>query len=176
MWGLLVTVASALAIALALVVWRIWPALRGRTSESDSIQSRVDKWNRYVAPLFRRHLGEELLVARANWFQSITNGHIQTLTTWALEPTVLPDVEYIALAHSPTPDAPIEIAGFISSDVLRELLVDRMQPQSMFGHTAWICLWPEDMTMSDLQGHLMAVADFRAQHGLDEDEKKGDEA
>ena len=171
MWGLFLTVASAFVIALALVLWRIWPALRGRVTDNDSIQSRVDKWNRYVAPLFRRHLGEELLVARANWFESKVDGDIKTITTWALEPTVLPDAQHVAIAHSPKPDAPIEIAGFISAEALRDLLVDKIQPQTMFGHTAWICVWPEDMTISDLDGKLMPVTHFRSQHGFDEDQE-----
>ena len=123
-----------------------------------------------MAPLFRRHLGEEILVARANIFQSSENGEAKSLATWSLAPTVIPTVDYVAVMTAKENEAPT-IAGFIQLDALRRVLPDNLQSQTLFGHTAWVCVWPEGIELNAFGTHLMASESFRAHHGLEKVDK-----
>ncbi|MEE2787152.1 MAG: hypothetical protein VX589_07410 [Myxococcota bacterium] len=170
MSSLFLTLLSAFGLSMALVLWRVWPALRGRLRDTDSVSTRVAKWNRYMAPLFRKHLGEDILVARANVFHSPSSERPQTIATWSLAPTVIPAVDFVALMVVHENSGPT-LAGFIALESLRAVLPNHMQSQGLFGHTAWVCVWPDSEGLEVLDKHLMASESFRAHHGLVEIDK-----
>ena len=79
---------------------------------------------------------------------------------------MLPDVEYIALARPGTSDEP-EIQAVGEATVLRELLTGYVQSQTMFGHTAYIHVWPPEADIDAVVARLTPVQAFREQMGGD---------
>ncbi len=167
-WALLILAASVL-IAVALVFWRIWPVVAGRARDGDGPGARLDKWNAHLVPLLRKTLSGKLLVAHGNRFLSKTDGAEHTMATWSLEPSILPDVDFVALARPGTGDAPIpEVLGVIAAPALRELLPGSISDQLMFGHRAWVHVWPDTVDLDRIVRRLTPVQVFRDQHGVEQ--------
>lgn len=155
----------ALVLAVTLVLWRVWPVLKGTARRGDDPQARLARWNRYLMPLFRKTLDGKMLVAGAGFVGP--EGEQRTIATWTLEPSVLPDVDFVALARPGTADDP-EVQAVADAADLRALLSGFVQEQTMFGHTAWIHIWPPEADIDALVEKLTPVAQFRAQMGIAE--------
>ncbi len=153
--------AGSVLAAVGLVLWRIWPLLMGRVRAGDDAQDRLARWNRYLLTL-----GDKLLVARAGFVGP--PGGQRTIATWTLEPTMLPDVELIAIARPGSADAP-EIQAIGEAARLRELLPGHVQSQTLWGHTAYVHVWPHDADLDAFVARLTPVDRFRAELGLEAD-------
>ena len=151
----------ALVLAVALVLWRIWPVLMGRVRSGESSEDRLARWNKYLYPLFHKTLEDKLHVARAGFVGP--EGQQRTITTWTLEPSMLPDVEFIAVARPGTADEP-DIQAVGEAEVLRGLLSGYVQEQTMWGHTAYIHVWPPDADIDAVVAQLMPVEVFRERY------------
>jgi hypothetical protein len=156
----------AVLTAIGLVTWRVWPVLMGRARSGDTAADRLDRWNRHLVPLMGRMLEGKLLVARGQRFVSQADGAEHSMATWSLEPSLLPDVDFVALARPGTADHPKpEVLGLIEAGDLRSLLGGSISDQTMFGHRAWVHVWPADIDLDRVVARLTPVDTFRAQHG-----------
>ncbi len=154
----------ALLTAVSLVLWRVWPVLLGTARKRDDAHARLARWNQHLMPLFRKTLDGEMLVVRAGFVGPKDDQH--TIATWTLEPSMLPDVEFIALARPGTADDP-EIQAIAEAKDLRDLLSGFVQEQAMFGHVTWIHIWPPDADLDALVEKLTPVAEFQARMGIE---------
>lgn len=163
MSSLAVTALVSSFLVVVMLTWRVWPVLRGRVSPKDDRNRRLMKWNRYLLRLMRSTLKEQVAVAQVGFFKD-SAGVEHTMATWALLPTLIPDVEYIALARpgeaKPTVEAVAEAAD------LRELLASGVRDQSMWGHEAWLYSWPADADLDAVVKRLIPIAKFREKFGL----------
>ena len=166
MSSLWLTVALSTLFVVVLLLWRLWPLLTGTAKADDSDEARIEKWNRALVKLFRRTLKDKLLVGQGGYFTSEADGLVHTMATWSLQGTLLPEVEYIALARPDAEGAP-EVVAIAEAKVLRELLGDHIREHNMWGHHAWIYTWPEDADLDAVVARLMPIEAFRRQHGLD---------
>lgn len=162
-WGYML-VPIALVLATGLVLWRVWPVLMGTARKRDDDHDRLSRWNRYLMPLFRKTLDGKMIVVRAGWVGQ--GAGRKTIATWTLEPSMLPDVEYIALARPGTAGDP-EIQAVGQATVLRELLVGYVQEQTMFGHSVYIHVWPPEADIDAVVRRLIPVEAFQKQMGGD---------
>lgn len=160
-----ITLIAGAFVALTLILWRVWPVLWGRARAKESRAETLNRWNVYIAPMLRKHSPEDTLVGLAGTFKSTRDGEDYTSVTWSLHPSIMPDVDYVALAP-PVEEGDREIVGFIQADRLREHLGSCAQSQQIFGHTAWIYLWPEEMDYRALVKSCASVAEFLVEHGL----------
>ena len=87
-------------MVVVLIVRRIWPVIHGTARAGDSRAERMNRWNTYLVPMIRQHLEERYLVGLAGTFKSVTEGESLMVGTWSLMPTLLPDVDYIALSFA----------------------------------------------------------------------------
>jgi hypothetical protein len=163
--SLWITAAASTFFVVVMLLWRLWPLLAGSAKLEDSPEERIVKWNRQLVKLFRRTLKEKLLVGQGGFFTSKADGKVYTMATWSLSPTLLPDVDYVALARPGTEGAP-EIEAIARTDALRELLGGHIREHSMWGHLAWIYTWPEEADLDAVVARLTPIEDFRRQHGL----------
>ncbi len=152
----------ALLFAIGLVLWRVWPVLMGTARNGDDDHERLARWNRYLLPLLKKTLDGKMLVARAGFVGP--EAHRRTITTWTLEASLLPDVDFIAIARPETADAP-EIQAVGEAAALRELLTGYVQEQTMFGHAVYVHVWPPEADLDALVGKLTPVAAFKEQMG-----------
>jgi hypothetical protein len=160
-------IASALFVV-GLLVWRVWPVARGRAQPGDSTVRRLEKWNRYLLKLMRKSLNGRVGVAQAGFVTS-TAGATRSIATWPMLPTLIPDVEFIALAR---PDqTPPTIEAVAEAAELRQLLGGAARDQSMWGHQAWLYSWPEELDMDVLVRKLIPIDEFRARYGGQADEQ-----
>ena len=159
---------SATLVALGLVLWRIWPLLMGRAKEGEPLVDRMDKWNRYVGPLFKKTLGGQLQVAQGKVFRSKQDMKYHGMATWCFEPTILPKVDYVALAQVDESGASV-VHGMIAAQDLRDLLPGYMQTQVFWGHTLWICVIPEDFDLSIIEKALIPIERFRERHYIEDE-------
>lgn len=163
--SLILTGGLALLFVVLLLLWRTWPLLSGAARPGDSAEVRIIKWNRALLKLLRRTLKDQLLVGQGGFFTSTADGRTHTMATWALQPTLLPDVEYIALARPGTDAAP-EIEAIARAEELRALLGGAIREHAMWGHMAWIYTWPADADLDAVVARLTPIDTFRDQHGL----------
>ena len=176
------TAIVSVLFVVALLTWRIWPVARGRAKVGDSPKRRLEKWNVYLSKLVRKTLDGQIGVAHAGFVtrrSASPEGEVQvsgadhSIATWSLLPTLIPDVEFIALAR---PDAtPPTIQAVAEASVLREMLGDAVRDQSMWGHAAWLYTWPEDLDLDALVEHLIPISTFQARFGrpADADQAEG---
>ena len=165
----LVTVLVAGALVTGVILWRVLPVLKGTARAGDSLDERLFKWNTNMRPLLGRHLEIDLLIALASVFED-SRGKQHSLAVWSREPTIMPDVDFIALSEpvSEHSDAKPKIVGIIRAESLRDFLGDKVASQTMFGHMAWVYVWPDETKMNAILSELTSPEAFRVEHGLSE--------
>lgn len=162
MGSLIYTAAGSIFVVVVLLTWRIWPVARGRAKPDDDATRRLEKWNRYLLKLMRKTLEDRVAVAQAGFVTS-SAGATRSIATWSMLPTVIPDVEFIALAR---PDvSPPTIEAVAEAAVLRDLLEGSVREQSMWGHQAWLYTWPDALDMDALVKHLIPIEQFQKRYG-----------
>lgn len=162
MSSLVYTAVGSICVVVALLTWRIWPVARGRAKLDDSPTVRLEKWNRYLLKLMRKALENKVAVAQAGFVTS-SAGANRSIATWSMLPTVIPDVEFIALAR---PDvSPPVIEAVAEAEVLRSLLGGAVREQSMWGHQAWLYSWPAALDMDALVERLIPIDEFQQRFG-----------
>ena len=172
MSGLIWTLVIASVFALLIIGRRIWPLYHGRARSDEDVAARMNRWNLYLVPMLRKHLTEQdMMVGLAGTFKSERDHREYTTATWTLEPSVMPDVDYIVLAP-PTEDGIAEVVGFIEAALLRDYLEGKAQPQIMFGHPTWIYLWSDDVDSVALRDECLSPDEFMADHGLTPNEEE----
>lgn len=164
-----------LCAAAGLVLWRIWPVLRGRVRPADDAARRLERWNRHLAPFLRRVMKAESLVATGEAFAGVGNGHepeAGTIAVWCLSRTVLPDVDWVALARPVAAAgggvAAGEVIGAVRAARLRELLGGQSHRQVLFGHVAHVYVWPADTsqeTMAAIVAEMTPIDEFQIRSG-----------
>lgn len=160
------TAIASTLVVVALLVWRIWPVARGRVKPEDTPQQRLEKWNRHLLKLVRKSLEGKVGVAQAGFVTS-TAGATRSIATWPMLPTLIPDVEFIALAR---PDqSPPTIEAVAEAAELRQLLGGAVRDQTMWGHQAWLYSWPDELDMDSLVRKLIPIDTFRARYGGEAD-------
>ena len=157
---------GACIIVLGRLFYRLYPVFRGRVSTSADLHSRVQKWNRYVVPHIKRYLESEINVATITVFRSEVSGTQLSVATWGLAPTIVSEVDFIAISDPATTDGSPQIFGFIRADVLRELLDGIPQGNPILGHRIWTYVWPFDDDVTVLSQDLMTTEKFMEHHGL----------
>lgn len=161
-----ITLALASAVVGVYLYWRVGPLLFGIARDGDSTDKRVRKWNSFIAPLIRKMLDDPLLVAEAHTFTD-KDGKPRTLATWTMVPSVLPDTDFVAIAR-PEPEAERpEVVAIAEAPALRRLLGDKVQDQEMWGHRAWIQVWPDEIDLEKVVEQLTPVDVFQKRHGFD---------
>jgi hypothetical protein len=161
--SLWLTVAASIGVVVLLLLWRVWPLLAGRARPGDERAVRLVRWNRYLLGLLRKHLDSPLLIAQVGFFAA-ADGQERSLATWSLAPTLIPDVEFLALAGPAEAGEPA-VVGFCRAADLRTRLGDAVQRYDMWGHTAWIYDLPADLGLDALASSLMDPETFRRTHG-----------
>lgn len=164
------TLSVAVFIAVTLVVRRVWPMTQGRARKSEDRAATMNRWNMYMVPSLRRHLTEDMLVGLAGTFTSTIDGKEYTSVSWSLHPSIMPDVDYIALAP-PQEDGSHEVIGFIRAEELRDKMLGVAQSQEMFGHLTWIYVWPDDADYESIVSACISTAQFLELHGLSQPEQ-----
>ena len=164
-----VTILTVGVLVTGVILWRVLPVLKGTARASDSLDDRLFKWNTNMRPLLRRHLEVDLLIALASVFTD-HDGRKHSLAVWSLEPTIMPEVDFVALSEPVDKelDSKPKIVGMIEAERLRELLEGRVASQSMFGHLAWVYVWPDELNVADLAEKLTSPEAFRTRFGLTE--------
>jgi hypothetical protein len=166
--GLVLTAAISVAFVVLLLLWRVWPVLMGRARPKDARRDRLIKWNMYLVGLLRKNLKSELLVARAGLFTSREDAQEHSIATWSMEPTLIPDVEYIALARPGTGDQDRpEVRAVAEASTLREILAEGVHEHNMWGHRAYLYAWPQRTDLEAVVRRLTPVDAFRARHGIE---------
>ena len=171
----LATGLAALVAILALnwAVWRMWPIWRGRAPSALPLEQRVERWNRHMVPFLRRVMKERALVAPAEIWRTPANGappESGTVAIWCLTKTIVPDVDWLALAR---PIAGVggagitcgEVLGVIPAAKLRTLLGLDVRRQDLFGHVAFVYVWPGDTHVEAVVTELMPIDAFEAHYG-----------
>ncbi len=166
--------AAALAFVAA-VVWaglRLWPVWRGRAPAGLTLEARVERWNRHLVPFLRRMMKGRSLVATVEIFRTPANGappQTGTVAVWCLVRTVVPDVDFLALARPVAgPDGHTivtgEVLGAIRADRMREILGPAVPRQDLFGHIAHVYAWPPDANVEAIVTQLMPLDAFQAHY------------
>ena len=165
--GLAITLIVAVLIVTVLILNRVLPVVKGSARPSDSRDEKFLKWNSFIMPMMRRHLEKGIQAGLAGTFRSEHDGQLIAIGTWSLETTVLPDVDFVAIAR-PDPERgdAVNVLGFISAERLQDILDGTVQMQTMFGHITWIYAWPGNMDFEAFQSELTPPDSFRAQYGL----------
>lgn len=161
------TAVAAIMVVASFLVWRFRAVLLGRARSGDTKETRLERWNTYVVPMLRKLMKIELAIGHGSVFESPETGERHTIATWGLEATLLPDVEYLALARpgsAPGITPRLEAVG--EAAALRELLGDHAQPQTIWGHTAYLYVWPSTVDLDAIVTRLMPVEKFRERFGL----------
>ncbi len=162
---MLAVVPLAIVFSVGLVAWRVWPVLAGHASKRDDTRDRLAKWNRYLIPLFRKTLGEEVLARRALFFRAGGDVVERTMATWNFEASMMPDVEFIGLAPPGSDDHGVQTVA--TAEELRDLLSGYVDQQTLWGHTAWLYVLPQHFEWQAVMRRFTPVADFREAHGLE---------
>lgn len=160
-----ITAIVALLVAGGWVLWRVGPILFGRVREGDTADKRIARWNSFIVPLLRK-MTDGLVVAHAQSFESRADGRTHTLATWAMVPSVLPDVDFVALARPDGDRERPEVVAVAEATALRALLGEKAQQQVMWGHVTWVQVWPESIDLDAVVAKLTPVEVFRATHGF----------
>ena len=110
---------------------------------------------------------EGLSVGLAGSFKSADDKTEYTSATWSLQPTLFPEVDYIALALPVDEESSrFEIVGFIEAESLREKLGQTIEPQMIFGHQTWVYVWPDGIDYEAIIESCIAADEFKKKHGL----------
>lgn len=163
--SLWITGVVACVLVVGWLLWRTGPIILGAARASDGRNARVVKWNRYIVPTLRKLMDQRLLAAKAQIFKSDADGREYSIATWAMVPTVLPDVDYVALARPGGDEETPEVMAVAEAPTLRALLGDAVQSQSTWGHQTWVCTWPDGIDLEAVTAELVPAAKFRAMHG-----------
>lgn len=143
----LLAAALAVVVGVSWAVWRMLPVWRGRASADLSPRDRAARWNRHLTPFLRRAMRGRAVVAEVR-FEPGLDGREVTVATWCLARTILPDVELVALAR-PVAAADGrgvtagESLGRVPAARLREVLGGDFPRQDLFGHLAYVYVWPD---------------------------------
>ena len=164
MLSIVLTIAAI--IVFFFVLYRLLPVFRGRVSSTTEVTKRWYRWNTYVAPHIQRYLETELLVASIGNFRNEETNVQLSISTWSLHPTVISDVDFIAIANPSTLSTEASILGFIGAAELRKLLGGLPEGQLILGHRVWTYVWPESVDQDVLGSQLLTPEAFRSSHGL----------
>ena len=157
---------GCLFIVIVMIIRRIWPVIHGTAKAGDTRAQRMNRWNTYLVPMIKQHLKDRCFVGLAGTFTSVTEGEALTVGTWSLMPTLLPDVDYVALSQlMPESNSP-EVIGFVEAESLRDFLGGSVLSQSQFGHQVWLYSWPEDGDPDAMSNIIVPATEFREMHGL----------
>ena len=155
------------AIVLFVVLLRLWPAFRGRVSADTPISVRLYRWNTYVSPHIEKYLEAKVLIASTGCFKSGKTGVELSISTWSLQPTVITDVDFVAIADPEGDNGSAMVLGFVRAQQLRALLGGTTEGQSILGHRVWTYVYPAQTDYGALRAELMTPAAFKAEYGLD---------
>ena len=157
---------GACIIVVGRLIYRLYPVVLGRVSGQTDLQARVIKWNRYVVPHIKLYLESEINVATITVFRSEISGTQLSVATWGLTPTIVSEVDFIAISDPATTDDTPKIFGFIRADRLRALLDGIPQGNPILGHRIWTYVWPFDDDVTVLANDLITTDKFMEHHGL----------
>ncbi|MBV72072.1 MAG: hypothetical protein CMH52_12160 [Myxococcales bacterium] len=159
--------AGAVTLVFILILRRIWPYMNGRARSRDDRSQTLNRWNTYMVPMLRTYMTEGLSVGLAGSFKSVDDKTEYTSATWSLQPTLFPEVDYIALALPVDEESSqFEIVGFIEAESLREKLGQTIEPQMIFGHQTWVYVWPDGIDYEAIIESCIAADEFKKTHGL----------
>lgn len=156
-----------LGIVVFVVLLRLWPAFRGRVRSGTPMDTRLYRWNTYVSPHIEKYLETKILIASTGCFKSGKTGVSLSVSTWSLQPTVITDVDFVAIADPGDASTEASVVGFIRSSRLRDLMGGIPEGQSILGHRIWTYIFPDGMNHSQLTKELMTPPEFKAEYGLD---------
>ena len=94
-----VTLLVALGLGALFVWFRVAPVVKGKAVPGETPDERLLKWNSLIVPYVRKQMREGVLVGLGSFFESARDGRPKTMAVWGLLPTLLPDVDFIALAQ-----------------------------------------------------------------------------
>ena len=165
-----------MVVVTVLILNRVLPVVKGSARPGDSRDEKFLKWNSFIMPMMRRHLKDGMQAALAGSFVSELDGNPKTVGTWSLESTVLPDVDFIAIARPDESDeGKVKVLGFMEAELLQDYLEGTVQMQTMFGHITWIYTRSENLDFEHLLSQLIEPHVFRETHGLPNPEDHEDE-
>ena len=167
MTPLLLILTGGTFLVLGVVLFRVWPALRGRVSIETPLSTRLYRWNTYVSLHIQKYAESKVLVASAASFTSGVSGVELSMSTWSMHPTVMTHVDFIAIADPGGTDKAAEVLGFVKSEELRTLLGGIPEGPTILGHRVWTYVWPERFDLTEITKRLISVESFREMHGLD---------
>ena len=160
-------VAGAVVFVFVIILRRVWPYLHGRARKGDTKAQTFNRWNTYMVPMMRKYITEDLLVGLAGSFLSRKDAVDYTSATWSLQPTLFPDVDFIALAgQGDSDEESFAVLGFIEASRLRELIGNTAEPQVIFGHRTWVYVWPEGIDYATIIESCVPADEFMELHGL----------
>lgn len=162
MSSLWLTAATSLLVVVLWILWRVWPLLAGIARAGDPQAVRLVKWNRYLLKLLRKNLKSQVAVAQVGFFKGERDAREHSLATWILSNTLIPDVEYLLLAHPETQ----EIHAVAPAKALREMLEGAVIGQTLWGHHAWIYVWPDEVEPEAFFELWTPLDEFKREHGL----------
>ena len=164
---LYVTLIVSGLLGAAFIWYRVGPVVRGRAKPGETADVRILKWNSLMVPYIRKQMREGLLIGLGSFFDSESDGRQRTMAVWGLLPSLLPDVDFIALAQPGADlDDEAEVLGVARADELRTLLGCNSISQNMFGHPAWLYVWPDEIDLEKVVARITPVDAFRRAHGL----------
>lgn len=169
MLSIVLTLASLVVVCF--VLYRLLPALRGRVSANTETSVRWYRWNTYVSPHIQKYLETQLLVASISSFRSPKSSVQLSISTWSLHPTVIGDVDFIAVANPDSLEGDVSILGFVSAAQLRDVLGGVPEGQPILGHRVWTYVLPESLDRERLVSVLLPPEEFRAHHGIEAQER-----
>ena len=174
---LYVTLIVSVLLGAAFIWYRVAPVIRGRAKPGETADVRLLKWNSLMVPYIRKQMREGLLIGLGSFFDSETDGCQRTMAVWGLLPSLLPDVDFIALARPGIePNDEAEVLGVARAEELRTLIGTTFTSQNMFGHPAWLYVWPEEIDLEKVVARLTPVDEFRRAHGLTDPERAEEDA
>jgi len=159
------------AVAAALVLLRVLPLLRGRTGRNDAPDRRRAKWNRHLVPFLRGTLKGKAHVAAVAEVPALeAQGPAASVSVWCLVKTIVPEVDWLALARPQTgPDGTVvcgEVLGAVPAVRLRAILSLDVHLQDLFGHTAYVYVWPADAgdRLAEVVAELVPLQEFQSRY------------
>ncbi|MFN3199893.1 MAG: hypothetical protein ACE366_15965 [Bradymonadia bacterium] len=167
MSSLLITAGSAFLVVIAYLLWRFWPLILGVARKGDSSSKRLQRWNSYVVPFLPKLMEMDIAIGTGGTFTNGHTGEEHSIATWSLTPTLLPDVEYLALAR-PDGDT-IEIKAIGSARAIRAIIEDSVVERVLWGHRTFLYVWPREIDLDEFAQQLHTVEGFKAEQGLELD-------
>ena len=121
----------------------------------------------YVSPHIEKYMETKILIASTGCFKSGKTGVTLSVSTWSMQPTVMTDVDFIAIADPGDASTEASVLGFLRASRLRDLMGGVPEGQSILGHKIWTYICPEGMDHGRLTSELMTPPEFKAEYGLD---------